>query len=171
MRDGLWHAEARLAGLPPEDRQWLYGQLSAEERSRLFEILSSGSNGESDGQETAEVRRTEFSPTSAEEYVAAASPWQIAQAMLDEPDWMAALILSRRSWPWGAEYLSGLDGDRAHRLRALAASIGESSREKTYMAAIKGLALKIERMASTANQHGDPEGEITRLMGFRPMDD
>lgn len=160
-------AISRLAKLPAEDRQWLYGQLSADERARLAELLSRDAGARAAN--AAKTGESEFPP--AEERAARASGWQVTQALIDEPEWMLALVLSRRSWPWSADYLDGMDVARHQRVHALIPSVRKASREAAYRAAIKALADKIERVLPDTVERKSLEVGVARLMDVRPMDD
>lgn len=171
MSEYYQHAAVRLARLPAADRQWLYGQLSSEEREHLFELLSLPGQESIDRRPDADGRSVDRGIQSPEVFVARASPWQIAQAFVDEPDWVLALVISRKTWPWTTEYMEGLDDSRASRLRALAGSVRESGREAVYEAAVKGLADKIERVVPQALERKTLESGVAQLMNLRPVDD
>jgi hypothetical protein len=159
---------ARLADLPSADRQWLYDQLSDGERLQLFDLLAAlpeidhGPSTPSSPGSTAPI-------ASAEDVVAGAGAWEITQALLDEPDWIVALLLSRRRWPWVAEYFDGIGHDRMERLNSLAAAAGEASRERAYAAAVAAFAARIRTVAASAERRRGEDG--ARLMGVRPVDE
>lgn len=164
------HPSMLLADLSPEDRHWLFAQLSENERLQLFELLANAPGGDGDPQSSiagTPVHRSR----SAEDIVASTNSWEIVQAFLEEPDWVIALVLSRRSWPWVSDYFGSMDATRADRLRALSAAVREASRDKAYVAAIAGLAAKLGSVAASGDQGKVTEGGVAGLMGLRPMDD
>jgi hypothetical protein len=160
-------AASRLTKLSPEDRQWLYGQLSSDERASLVELLSLNVDAESDNA----VTHQRLESATAEDSVARASPWQITQALIDEPEWILALLFSRRSWPWSAEYWAAMDSATRDRIQTLATSARDSARESAYKAIVHALAQRIERVSSDMEERKTLEFGVARLMKMRPMDD
>jgi hypothetical protein len=167
---GAGNISTRLAELSPGDRQWLYGQLSENERLQLFELLAVAPEGDP-ALHMADERLPGQGLLSPENTVANARPWEIVQALLDEPDWTLALLFSRQSWPWLPEYLESLEPARAERLRALAAAAREASRDKAYLAAVGGLASQLRSASASAALRKANEVGVARLMETRPIDD
>lgn len=153
--DATW-----LAKLPLEDREWLYGQLSAAERARLVTLLSRDAETDSEPPSRDQQRAT----GSTEETVARANPWQITQALVDEPEWMLALLLSRRSWPWSEAYLEGLDDTRRQRVWSSLSPVRLSVREATYRAAVAALAEQLGRASTDGTEPEAADGGVGRLM-------
>jgi hypothetical protein len=158
----------KLAQLSAEDRQWLYGQLSLEEQARLISYLSG--DDEIPTVNLAPQPAPRHVPT-AEEFVAGASAWQAAQALADEPEWMVAVLLSRRAWPWTDEYLNGMDGARRDKILGLGPLVKNASRDRTYARVIEALQAKMNRLKSQNEGAEVFEGGVVKLMQLRPMDD
>jgi hypothetical protein len=124
--EGLRKAALTLANLHEQDRAWLMGRLEAGERERLAPLLGElGELGLSlDPQSLrravggkAEERKEE--PRDPRRLLASAAPAALAQALEPEPDWLIALVLRVRSWPWRAEVLALLGAERRMRIEKL----------------------------------------------------
>jgi len=70
------------------------------------------------------VEPSQDSPPVPEAALARASAADVAEALRDEPDWLVALVLAKRRWPWDSDYLARLEPARLEscaRSRALSA--------------------------------------------------
>ncbi len=120
----LRKAVLTLANLHEQDRAWLMDRLGAGERERVAPLLG-------------ELRELGLSldPQSLQQVVgggetarrearslASAAPRAVFEALEREPDWLIALVLRGRSWPWRAEVLAHLGAERRLRTEKLALS-------------------------------------------------
>jgi hypothetical protein len=123
----LRKAALTLANLHELDRAWLMGRLDASERARLAPLvgelrslglavdpqaLRQAVEGKADGRVEA--------PRDEARALASAAPRAVFEALEREPDWLIALVLRARAWPWRAELLALLGAERRMRVERLA---------------------------------------------------
>ena len=118
----LRKAALTLANLHELDRAWLMGRLDASERARLAPLIGElRSLGLSlDPQTVRQVVEDKGDGRVEARPLASAVPRVVAQALEEEPDWLIAIVLRSRSWPWRGEVLSLLGAERRERIERLA---------------------------------------------------
>jgi hypothetical protein len=132
-----------LSGLTGEDREWVLLRLAETDRLRIGELLE---------QVGAPVRQEDPGPevptvepaSSPETALANASAADVARVLQTEPDWLVALILAQRSWPWGEDYLSRFEPTRLERLREMVGTVRESAKPRACNEATAALAAKLQ---------------------------
>jgi hypothetical protein len=136
MNHAVEQVVGRLRTMSAQDRDWLLGQLSAEERRRVLTALvgnGSAVNGEGrektrPGNSTSNATNGAHDPELAA--LAAASASDVADLLSKENDWTIVVLLQHREWPWAEEYLQSLPPFRLKALRELANELGETIRPK-----------------------------------------
>jgi hypothetical protein len=125
--DAYTRIALRLRELSSPDREWLLGQLAADDCSRVSASLRQH-RSQVDAADREPMRRPAQVASvpatgSAEElHVARLRAATVAEArslLAGQPDWVTALVLSANSWPWTDEFLAGLTPERIRALRAL----------------------------------------------------
>jgi len=125
MNSGYERAARRLSGIAEDDRDWLLARLPEADRLRINELIE---RDESGGQlNSPRESSSEGSASTPELTVAAASAAEVARALRDEPDWLVALILAKRRWPWDADYLNDFEPARVEKLRDIARGVRETA--------------------------------------------
>jgi hypothetical protein len=142
MSSGYEKAAEKLSGLTGEDRDWVLARLAETDRLRISELLE---HVEAPAEEDSgpEVPTTEpaLSPETA---VAKASAAEVARVLQAEPDWLVALILAKRRWPWYEDYLSRFEPARLERLHEMVRTVRESAKPRACDEATAALAAKLQ---------------------------
>jgi len=136
-------AARRLAALAGAERDWILARLARVDALRIGELM---------GREpTPAAGRVQGAPADAEStpesQVARAAAADVLQALRDEPDWLIALVLAQRRWPWDREVLNGLEPPRLEALAALARRAREAAKPRAGEAALGALAAKLHELA------------------------
>jgi hypothetical protein len=141
-------AARRLAALPPAERHWVLGRLAPEDALAIRELMSPRPPA---AQAEAPREAAPGPSASAASLLERASVADVAAALQEEPDWLLALVLARRRWPWDRGLLAGLNPLRLATLARLTRTAGEAAKPKACEAAIEGLAARlIERSPKPA---------------------
>ena len=141
MTSAYERAAHRLSEFSEDDRDWILAQLPEADRLRITELME-----REDGQHPAQSRELAEPLQTGETKVARASAAMVATALLDEPDWLVALVLARRRWPWDRNYLGGIQPARLERLREIARIVRETAKPRACNEAVAALAAKLERL-------------------------
>jgi hypothetical protein len=122
MSEGYKRAALSIYGLADADRQWLLSRLPAAEgealQNLIGEISSRGLQRISGWRQLiagglrANKSGTTQSAAHGEGAIEAASAQEIRDALEQEPDWVIAVIMAHRTWPWTAEYLTAIEQHR-----------------------------------------------------------
>jgi len=177
VSDARYALAARLGEIAPADREWLLGQLSAQERQRVSDMMSAlDPDPQAEAVTTAPgVERaapdSRVLDNSASQVVARASAWMVAQALGEEPDWIVGLLVARRPWPWARDYVDGMEPERVARLQVLARSVDQHAKAAVFDAAVEGLARTLERLAPELVGRNAFDETVARLMGLRRAGD
>ena len=141
MRNALRKAALTLAGLGERDRAWLLGRLHAPEREQVAGLLTELRDMRV--QVDAElVRRLALEPAPVERGLAGADATAALRALRDEPDWLVALVLRARAWPWSEEFLRRAGAERRQRIRSAMHAAAEL-RPKTIARIISALDARV----------------------------
>ncbi len=144
MNSGHERAAHRLSGLAEDDRDWLLARLPEVDRLRINELIERGDNGAQ--MDPPQESSSEGSASTPESTVAAASAAEVARALRDEPDWLVALLLAKRRWPWDRDYLNEFEPARLERLRDIARGVREIAKPRMCDEAVVALAMKLHRL-------------------------
>ncbi len=162
MTSGYERAARRLSGLAEDDRDWLLARLPDVDRLRISELIE---RGESSAQvDLPQESPSEDSASTPEATVAAASAAEVAGALRDEPDWLAALILAKRRWPWDRDYLNEFEPARVERLRDIARSVREIAKPRMCDEAVAALAMKLRRSTPAPEPRSAFDEVLTGIM-------
>ena len=134
MSGGCERAARRLAALSPADREWILARLSSEDVGRLRQAI-------------APAQPDPVSLDDPQGRVASASAADVARALRDEPDWLVALVLAKRRWPWDRDFLAGLGPARLEKLRNMAEASAAAPRPGACDLAVAALAGQLEGLA------------------------
>jgi hypothetical protein len=162
MNPGHERAARRLCGLSKDDRDWLLARLPDVDRLRINELIERGENGTR--VDPPQESPSEDSALTPELTVAAASAAEVAQALRDEPDWLVALILAKRRWPWDRDYLNDLEPARLERLREVARGVRETAKPRPCDEAVAALAMKLHRLTPAPEPRSAFEDVLTGIM-------
>ena len=162
MNSGYERAARRLSGLAEDDRDWLLARLPEVDRLRINELIE---RGESSAQVDPPLESpSEDSALTPELTVAAASAAEVAGALRDEPDWLVALILAKRRWPWDRDYLNEFEPARVERLRDIAGGVRETAKPRTCDEAVVALAMKLHRSTPAPEPRSAFDEVLTGIM-------
>ena len=156
MNSGYEQAARRLSGLAEDDRDWLLARLPEVDRLRITELIERGESGPQ-----VNPPRENSSDESA---VAAASAAEVAGALGDEPDWLVALILAKRRWPWDRDYLNEFEPARVERLRDIARSVRDIAKPRMCDEAVAALAMKLRRSTPAPEPRSAFDEVLTGIM-------
>ncbi|TMG74312.1 MAG: hypothetical protein E6H75_12170 [Betaproteobacteria bacterium] len=162
MNSGYEQAARRLSGLAEDDRDWLLARLPEVDRLRITELIE---RGESGPQVNPPLESSsEDSASTPESTVAAASAAEVAGALRDEPDWLVALILAKRRWPWDRDYLNEFEPARVERLRDIARSVRDIAKPRMCDEAVAALAMKLHRSTPAPEPRSAFDEVLTGIM-------
>jgi len=162
MNSGYERAARRLSGLAEDDRDWLLARLPEVDRLRINELIE---RGESSAQVDPPLESSPEDSASAPELtVAAASAAEVARALRDEPDWLVALILAKRRWPWDTDYLNDFEPARVETLRDIARGVRETAKPRTCDEAVVALAMKLHRSTPAPEPRSAFDEVLTGIM-------
>ncbi len=162
MNSGYERAARRLSGLAEDDREWLLARLPEVDRLRIGELIE---REESSAQvDPSRKSPSEDSASTPESTVAAASAEEVARALRDEPDWLVALILAKRRWPWDRDYLNEFEPARVERLRDIARSVRETAKPRMCDEAVVALAMKLRRSTPAPEPRSAFDEVLTGIM-------
>ena len=162
MNSGYERAARRLSGLAEDDRDWLLARLPEVDRLRINELIE---RGESSAQVDPPLESSpEDSTLTPELTVAAASAAEVAGALRDEPDWLVALILAKRRWPWDRDYLNEFEPARVERLRDIARGVRETAKPRMCDEAVVALAVKLRRSKPAPEPRSAFDEVLTGIM-------
>jgi hypothetical protein len=157
------HAARRLADLTSEERDWVLAQLSSDDALRIRELLEPGPppvQAEPAPPPPPPVE-AEATPERILEQAAAAD---VAKLLLGEADWLIALVLAKRRWPWDRELLAALHPARVDELSVLVWRAGESAKPRACEAAIGMLAARLREAATPAPEPVSAFDELVARM-------
>jgi hypothetical protein len=143
MISGYEKAAQMLSGLTGEDREWVLLRLAETDRLRIGELLEQVGAAAQQQDSAPEVPTVEPA-SSPETAVANATAADVARVLQAEPDWLVALILAKRNWPWGEDYLSRFEPARLERLREMVGTVRESAKPRACDEATAALAAKLQ---------------------------
>lgn len=146
---------ARLRELNPVDRDWLLGQLAAEDCRRVSDALREHRAGGQAGSaekmagaaattlvqqgKSVQGSPAQEMPDESSQQLARASAAEMRKALAEQPDWAIALLVSRRNWPWTREIMRDLAPERLRALRALAGELAQT-KPRVYDAFVRAVA-------------------------------
>jgi hypothetical protein len=163
MSEGYARAALRLSELPADDRSWLLERLSEPDRRNLAGLVERILD--TDKAPPAPAPSAAQDPVGAELLVERASALRVAEALRGEPEWLVALLLARRDWPWARDLVDGFEPDRVSRLRALAHGVDASAGRRVFDAAVAALAHKLESIAPELARPNAFDALVARLAG------
>lgn len=119
IRTGMRKAALMLSSLGEEDRAWLLARLNAEDRERLAPLVSEvrAMGIALDPQAVKGLVDPASRPAVPSRPIEAASAPSVFGALSKEPDWLIALLLRERAWPWREAFLQLLGTERRMRVR------------------------------------------------------
>jgi hypothetical protein len=162
MNSGYERAARRLSGLAEDDRDWLLARLPEVDRLGISELIERGDSG---GQVNPPPESPlEDSASAPELTVAAASAAEVARALRDEPDWLVALILAKRRWPWDTDYLNEFEPARVERLRDIARGVRDTAKPRMCDEAVVALAVKLRRSTPAPEPRSAFDEVLTGIM-------
>lgn len=122
MSEGYKRAALSVHGLAEADRQWLLSRLPAAEGEALQHLIGELSSPRMRrlagwrqvlaGGLRANKPETKQSIKNAEGTIEAASAQEVRDLLEQEPDWVIAVILAHRTWPWTIGYLASIEQHR-----------------------------------------------------------
>jgi len=138
VTDRYRKAALLLESVAEEDRGWLLSQLADADRARLGPLF-------------AELRGLGITldPSMLRDFTSSleqsrklecARPEAMHRAIVDEPDWLVAVVLNARVWTWRGRLLRLLGRERASRVQALMAR-----RPEPAPAALSALLARLEK--------------------------
>jgi hypothetical protein len=118
MSDGYRRAALMLSSLGNADRDWILGRLQAEEQTELRVLLEElrglGLAPSASLVKELALSRPAAEPAPASVAVSAATAFAV---LAREPDWLIALVLRLRPWPWRESFLRLLGTEWRMRVR------------------------------------------------------
>jgi hypothetical protein len=162
MNPGYERAARRLSELSADDRDWILAQLPEADRLRISELIE-----REDGERSSELRESAEPAQTRETTVERASAANVAKALRDEPDWLVALVLATRRWPWDSDYLCGIEPARLERLREIAGAARETAKPRACNEAVAALAAKLERLPATPEPRTAFDDVLEGMMAWR----
>ena len=146
MSNALRKAALTLAGLGARDRAWLLGRLQAPEREQIGGLL--GELRDMRVPVDADlVRKLALEPAPTATGLAGADARAAMRALRDEPDWLVALVLRARAWPWSEEFLRLAGAERRQRIRGAMHDVVEL-RPKTVARILSALDARVQAQAA-----------------------
>lgn len=140
----------RFAGLGDEDRRWLMANMTPAQRRRLTLALANG-NGVPSG--SVEDR-------GQTDVIADAGVVDVAAVLAQEPAWIIAALLAQREWPWRAQYLASLEGDRREDVLRALGQVNERVAEGARIAVLQCVAERLRERSPKANVAADSSFEV-----------
>jgi len=170
--DGSRKAALLLSSLREEDRAWLLARVDDSQRTRLAPLLSEvrGLGVSVDPRTLRELAQSDGdaqepeADDSASASITSASASAVLEALGGEPDWLIAIVLRARPWPWREALLNLLGTERRSSIqKALPSGVEVQPRViETLVAAIE--ARLDERAAGWWRDSKAPRG-AARLRG------
>ncbi|MFL6573096.1 MAG: hypothetical protein ACJ8G4_15170 [Burkholderiales bacterium] len=143
-------AARRLAALTGDERDWVLARLSSDDALRIRELMEPGSAPvAAEPPPRPAPAEAESTPERVLEQAAADD---VAKLLLGEPDWLIALVLAKRRWPWDRELLAALHPARVDELSVLAWRAAETAKPRACEAAIAMLAARLREAAAPVPQ-------------------
>lgn len=148
MNQGYRKAALVLSGLAEADRAWMLARVEHEERARLSSLIEELS-GLGLAAEDAVVRELAAeAPPKSQVTVDAATALGVLSR---EPDWLIALVLRARPWPWREELLRLLGTQRRFSVQE-AIPAGSDVKPKVVEALVAAIERRLEEQAAFAGQ-------------------
>jgi hypothetical protein len=160
------HAARRLAPLTRDERDWVLARLSSDDALRIRELMEPGPDPvqvEPPAAPPTPVAQEEAEST-PERVLEQAAAADVAKLLLGEPDWLIALVLAKRRWPWDQELLAALHPARVDELSVLVWRAGEGAKPRACEAAIGMLAARLRELAAPAPQAVSAFDELVARM-------
>lgn len=154
MSGGYRKAARALLRLDAADRDWLLEQLAEDDRTRVRDVMVQIGAGEADERtsvptETAAAPAVEAkAPPRNEgdlELLQRADVTEMQEILADEPDWVVAVVLGHRVWPWGAEFLHGLPPKRVDHLARVAEQVAVNLTPRAKAEILDACAARLHR--------------------------
>lgn len=150
-------AARRLSALKGAERDWVLARLAAADALRIRELMEPGSApAERDRDAEPPPPPTPPAPSGAastpERVLEEAAAADVAKLVLGEPDWLIALVLGKRRWPWDRELLAALHPARVDELSVLVWRAGEGAKARACEAAIGMLAARLRELGAPARE-------------------
>jgi hypothetical protein len=150
-------AARRLAGLSAAERGWILARLAPADAVRIREAMER-EPALAQPEAAYEVpaapapepgMRESATPESAtpESRVARGAAADILQVLRGEPDWLVALVLGKRRWPWDREVLNGLEPARVAALGEFSRRARDTVKPRACEASLAALAAKLQELA------------------------
>jgi len=150
--DGLRKAALALSGLRDADRDWILARLPSGTQSGIAPLLEELRAMRirlepEDVAQLLEAPRKDAETVRAVPTLELASPRMVLEVLEAESDWLVAVVLRARAWPWRAGFLELLDAERRKRVRAtLRQALPE--RPKVLNAALAAIEERLRSMAA-----------------------
>jgi hypothetical protein len=151
MTDGYRKAALVLSSLAGADRDWILGRLQAEEQAELRGLLQElRSLGFAPGASLVKelvLSRPAAEPAPPGVTVSAATAFAV---LAREPDWLIALLLRLRPWPWRESFLRLLGTE--WRMRVQESLPAAEARPKVVQALLAALERRLQAQAAFTSE-------------------
>jgi len=96
---------ARLSKLDANDRAWLMGQLSAQQRAALMDLAQTETQNDRSSASHVATREAMDELSAALRCIRAARADEVVETLSHEPAWLVQAVLALDEWPWKDEAL------------------------------------------------------------------
>jgi hypothetical protein len=155
-------AALALSSLVEADRTWMLERLQEPQRARLVALLDElGTMRVSFDRELLKQLGEPEKPQQAEKplqppmeahALETADPRPLLDVLEREPDWLVALVLRARAWPWRGALLERLDTERARRVARVPPD-APALRPKAVAALLDALEAKVRGQPAAQPEH------------------
>ena len=143
------HAARHLAALTSDERAWVLARLASDDALRIRVLLERRS-APVEAEPPPPPAPPAAPESTPERVLEQAAADDVAKLLLGEPDWLIALVLGKRRWPWDRELLAALHPARVEELSVLVWRAGEGAKPRACEAAIGMLAARLRELAAPA---------------------
>jgi hypothetical protein len=148
VNQGYRKAALVLSGLAEADRAWMLDQIGAEERTRLSSLMLELS---ALGISADDSLARELAAEAPAKNRVAVDAGTALGVLAREPDWLIALVLRARPWPWREELLRLLGTQRRFSVQE-AIPAGTDVKPRVVEALVAAIERRLEEQAAFAGQ-------------------
>jgi hypothetical protein len=166
----LRKAALMLSSLGEEDRAWMLARVGEQERAQLGPLVSEARSlgVQLDAQTLRQLAQSPAAAAPASAAVKkgpldATSAQAVHEVLAREPDWLIALVLRERSWPWREAFLRLLGTERRLHVQRARPQGASQVRPRVIEALIAAIEARLEELPAEALEAHAPAARVAGM--------